>query len=116
LCCDGSGDDTSVGYYLDTHGGLDAFPLGHEIWKKKGDAIQAHFKKILWSDAVLIVNSEKKGIVNYIGANTFLEIGYAFGNNKRIFILNDLPTQSAYTEELRGMNPSVLQGDLSKIQ
>ena len=108
------GDDTSVGAYFDRNGGVDAFPPDHEVWKQKGDAITKHFRKIDESEAVLVTNYEKKGVENYIGGNTFLEIGYAFGTGKKIFILNSLPWQSAYKEEILGMQPTVLGGDISK--
>jgi nucleoside 2-deoxyribosyltransferase len=110
------GDDTSVGAYFDRNGGIDAFPPEHDVWKKKGEAITKHFRKIDEGDAILVTNYEKKGIENYIGGNTFLEIGYAFGKGKKIFILNDLPEQSAYKEEILGMQPIVLNGDISKIR
>lgn len=109
------GDDTFVGAYFDRNGGIDAFPIDHDVWKKKGEAITKHFRKIDESDAILVTNYEKKGVDNYIGGNTFLEIGHAFGKNKKIFILNNLPEQSSYKEEILGMQPIVLCGDISKI-
>lgn len=110
------GDDTPVGAYFDRNGGIDAFPFDHEIWKKKGEAIIKHFRKIDESDAILVTNYEKKGIENYIGGNTFLEIGYAFGKEKKVFVLNDLPAESVYKEEIFGMQPTVLKGDISGIK
>lgn len=110
------GDDTSVGAYFDRNGGINAFPLDHDVWKKKGEAITKHFRKIDESDAILVTNYEKKGVDNYIGGNTFLEIGYAFGTGKKIFILNSLPKESAYKEEILGMQPILLNGDLSKLK
>lgn len=109
------GDDTSVGAYFDRNGGVDAFPPDHEVWKKKGDAITKHFRKIDECEAILVTNYEKKGVENYIGGNTFLEIGYAFGSGKKVFILNSIPAQSAYKEEILGMQPIILEGDISKI-
>lgn len=44
--------------------------------KIRDDLIRDYFKKIKWSDAVLIVNENKKGLDGYIGGNTFLEIGF----------------------------------------
>lgn len=110
------GEDTSVGSFFDRNGGVEAFPPDHEVWKKKGKAISAHFNKILDSECVLITNYEKKGTENYIGGNTFLEIGFAFGNAKKIFILNQLPQISAFKEEILGMQPIVLNGDISLIK
>ena len=109
------GDDTSVGAFFDSHGGVDAFPPDHEVWKKKGRAILTHFQKIDESDCVLITNYEKKGVPDYIGANGFLEMGYAYAKGKPVYILNNLPKQSAFKEEILGMQPIVLHGDVSKI-
>lgn len=109
------GDDTSVGAFFDRNGGVDAFPPDHEIWKRKGRAISAHFRKIDDSDCILVTNYEKKGVPNYIGGNTFLEMGYAYGNGKTIFILNEFPVTSIFKEEMLGMRPRVLNGDITKI-
>lgn len=84
-------------------------------FENKGKAITAHFRKIDTSDSILVTNYEKNGIPHYIGGNTFLEIGYAYGTNKKIYILNEVPTNSAYVEEILGMQPIILSGDLSKI-
>lgn len=112
----GEGEDTSVGGFFDRHGGVDAFPPDHEVWKRKGRAIRAHFKRIEESDCILVTNYEKKGVAHYIGGNTFLEIGYAFGLNKKIFILNALPSVSPFKEEILGMQPIVLNGNTTLIQ
>lgn len=109
------GDDTSVGAFFDRNGGVDAFPPDHEVWKKKGKAITAHFRKIDDSDCILVTNYEKKGVENYIGGNTFLEMGYAYGTGKQIFVLNELPKTSAYKEEMLGMQPTILESDITKI-
>lgn len=109
------GDDTSIGAFFDRNGGVDAFPADHEVWKKKGKAITAHFRKIDSSDCILVTNYEKKGIENYIGGNTFLEMGYAYGTGKKIFVLNELPKTSIYKEEMLGMQPTILGGDITKI-
>jgi hypothetical protein len=80
------------------------------------NAITEHYKKILQSDAILVANYDKKGISNYIGGNTFLEMGFAYVNDKKIFVLNPLPTTGLnYLEELLGMQPVILNGDLTKI-
>lgn len=110
-----SGDDTSAGAFFDSRGGVDAFPPEHNVWVKKGNAITAHFRKIDESDCILVTNYEKKGVPNYIGGNTFLEIGYAYGTGKKVFILNEMPQTSAFKEELLGMRPTVLHGDISRI-
>ena len=82
----------------------------------KYNLIKKHYIKILCSDAILVVNEKKDLIENYIGGNSFLEIGLAYVNNKKIFILNGLPKGINYEEEILGMQPIVLNGDLNKIQ
>ena len=83
--------------------------------KRKKEAMKKHFDKVAWADAVLILNYTKNDIPNYIGANTFLEIGVAFYLNKVIYLLNSIP-ETNYQEEVCGMDPIILNGDLSKIK
>lgn len=78
------------------------------------DFIREHFKKIEASDAVLILNYDKKGIRNYIGGNTFLEMGLAFFLKKKIYLLNPVPDMD-YLTEMHAMQPKVLHGDLTLI-
>lgn len=89
----------------------------HESTKNKieHNLIRDYFEKIKNADAVLIINIDKKGISNYIGGNSFLEMGFAHCLNKSIFILNDVP-DIIYTDEILAMQPVVLNGDLLKIQ
>jgi hypothetical protein len=42
------------------------------------DFIREHFRKIEKADVILVLNYDKKGVKNYIGGNTFLEMGLAF--------------------------------------
>ena len=79
------------------------------------DAMNAHFAKIRESDAVLVCNFTKKGIENYIGANTFLEMGYAYSLEKPIYVLNALPDMPYINDELKAFEPIELQGKLSSI-
>lgn len=82
--------------------------------KIEHDFIREHFRKIEKSDAILVLNYDKKGIANYIGGNTFLEIGLAFWLGKKIYLLNPIPDMD-YKTEMHAMQPTVLNGDLKKI-
>jgi hypothetical protein len=84
--------------------------------KKKFEFISEHMDKIEQSDAILVVNITKKEIENYVGANTFLEIGFAHYRNKKIYFLNPIPDQKYLLEELQVMDPIILNGDLTKIK
>ncbi|EKE27007.1 MAG: hypothetical protein ACD_4C00087G0003 [uncultured bacterium (gcode 4)] len=85
--------------------------------KKKFDFIKMYYDFIVESDAVLICNFSKKSIKNYIWSNTFLEIGYAHVYWKKIFLLNPIPEKQEYIlDELKAMDPIVLNWDLSLIK
>jgi len=100
---------------------LDAFKAEKEkngdgfVRKVKDDVIKRYYELIKNSDAVLIANYPKKGVEGYIGGNTFLEMGFAHVLNKKIFLLNPIPEMS-YKDELLAMQPTVINGDFSKIQ
>jgi len=78
------------------------------------DFIREHFRKVEKADAILVLNYEKKDIPGYIGGNTFLEMGYAFGLGKKIFLMNPVPEMN-YAVEMYSMKPIVIDGDLTKI-
>lgn len=83
--------------------------------KIEHDLIRDHHRKIERSDAILVVNHSKRGVENYIGGNTFLEMGFAYILGKKIFILNDIPPLDLIKEELLAMQPVILNGELSKL-
>ena len=80
------------------------------------DFIREHFKKIEESDAMLVCNFTKNGVDNYIGANTFLEMGFAYYVKKPIYALNPLPDYKYINDELLNFGVMVLNGDLSEIE
>ena len=83
-------------------------------FKKK--VSRAYLKKIRERDTVgvLIYNAEKKGINNYIGANTLVELAMAFTWNRKIFLFNDiyLPLK----DELQAWDCICLNGELHRIK
>ncbi len=62
----------------------------------------------------MVCNYPKNDIDGYIGANTLIEMGLAFYLEKPIYLLNPIP-EISYKEEILGMKPIVLNGDLEKI-
>lgn len=85
------------------------------VWDRKEEAMRLHFLQVEWCDAVLILNYEKNNILNYVGANTLMEMGLAFYFNKKLFLLNDIPEINC-KEEILGMKPIVIGQDLEKIK
>lgn len=86
--------------------------------KQQFNTFKLHYKAILESDAILIVNDEKRGVANYIGGNVLIEIGQAYVNDKKIFFLNGMPTSDkiTYLDEIVAMNPICLEGDLENVK
>ena len=84
------------------------------IWNRKEEAMRMHFDKIVWSDAILVLNYDKNNIKDYVGANTFLEMGLAMHLKKKIYLLNSIP-EIACKEEILGMRPIIINNNLSEI-
>jgi hypothetical protein len=93
-----------------------ALPGESADFKRAHDYIRQHYNHILQSDAILIVNLEKKGIKNYIGGNCLMEMGMAYVNGKKIFLLNGIPSEASYVDEIIAMDPVCLKGNLSAIK
>lgn len=80
----------------------------------KDNLIRRQLENITDSDAILVVNYDKNGIENYIGGNTLMEMGFAYAQNIEIFLLNNIP-EIGYMDEIIGMKPIMLNGNLSEI-
>ncbi len=83
--------------------------------KRENNLIKRHFDLIEKSDAILVMNHDKRGIKNYIGGNSFLEIGFAHVLGKKIFLLRDIPDIELMREEIVAVQPVILDNDLSRI-
>ena len=83
----------------------------------KNDIMRVHFKLIEKSDAILVLNHDKNGIGGYIGTASLMELGLAHHLHKKIFLLQQLPSHSEnrWVHEVRLMQPTILDGDFSKI-
>ncbi len=99
-------------------------PFKEEEMKKKGreehiqwksEKLKEQLKKIKNNSAILVLNFEKQGKKNHIGGATFLEIYEAWKMKKKIFLFNPLPNCS-FTDELKTINPIILNQDLNKIK
>lgn len=111
----GGGKKVYFGQYVEENGGMNAFPAGHKLWDLKEGAIKDHFKKIEETDAILVINPEKRGVAGYVGGNTLIEIGVAFYLQKPIYIFNPVSSELSYKQEILGMKPIVLNGNLNNI-
>jgi len=85
-------------------------------YHKKTALMRGHFVEIEKADAVLVLNYEKHAVKNYIGGNVLMEMAIAFYLNKKIYIINDIPKESNFLEEIIGMNPVMLHGKIERLK
>ncbi len=83
--------------------------------KIENDYFRQHYAHILESDGILVINERKNDIDNYIGGNVLIEMGQSYVNDKKIFLLNNIPDNLSYSDEIKALQPICLNGDLSKI-
>lgn len=80
--------------------------------KLKYDYIRKHYDHIVEADFIIIANYGKNGIENYVGGNSFLEMGFAYCLGKPIYLVNPIPQIDFYYHEMVAMKPSILNGNL----
>jgi len=90
--------------------------LDHGETKRKYNFIKIWHDLIVNSDGILVCNYKKNGVENYIGGNTLIEIGFAHVNNKKIFLLNPVPENVPYVDEIKAMVDKVINNDLEKVK
>ena len=87
-----------------------------EDYKRKAYLTRKHFNEIKNGDVILILNYKKNGKDGYIGGAVLNEMAVAFYLKKPIFILNPIDESSSFKEEIYGMQPILIKGNLSKIK
>jgi hypothetical protein len=87
-------------------------PEQYSAWK--AEMIREDGRIVAANDAVLVLNLEKHGQPNYVGGATFFEMFKAFDLGKKIFMYNPIP-DGMLTDEIIGLQPIVIDQDLSKI-
>lgn len=116
---DGDGNPMPVkDYYALRKRVLDVEPvldLEHWVWVRKSEAMRRHYEKVVWADAILVVNYPRNGRPGYIGGNTLMEMGVSLFLGKPIYLLYTAIPALPYQEEIIGCQPILLGGDLSRI-
>jgi hypothetical protein len=83
--------------------------------KIENDYFRQHYAHILESDGILVINERKNDIDNYIGGNVLIEMGQAYVHDKKIFLLNNIPNNLSYSDEIKALQPICLDGKLNII-
>ncbi len=94
---------------------IDGITMNHAGIKRKHNFIKWWHRCIRSGDAIVVCNFDKDGISNYIGGNTLMEMGFAHVNDKKVFLLNPVPRNVPYLDEIEAMVEVVLDGDLTRI-
>lgn len=84
-------------------------------YHKKTALMQGHFEEVAKGDAILVLNYEKHGVPNYIGGNVLMEMALAFWLKKPIYVLNEIPEESAFLEEIIGLGSVPLHGNIEAL-
>jgi hypothetical protein len=82
------------------------------------DVMRENFRQVAQNDAVLVLNKRRNDMDGYIGISALLEMGIAHYLGKKIFLYNPTPhfSEVRWAHEVAIMQPTVISGDLSKIQ
>ena len=83
--------------------------------KFKQEMMRLHETKIKSVDLLLVLNFKKNNQPNYIGGATFMEIVKAWELEKKVYFYNPIP-DNIFRDELIGINPTIIYGDLKKIK
>ena len=88
------------------------------VHAQETDIMRRCFDLVAQSDAILVLNLERKGINGYIGTSTLMEIGLAYYLKKKIYLYSDVPhwDEVRWAHEITIMQPTIIHGDLKKIQ
>lgn len=85
---------------------------------RETDIMRRCFDLIAQSDAVLVLNLDRKGIKGYIGASTLMELGLAYYLKKKLFLYQDIPhwDEVRWAHEISIMQPTIVKGDINKVK
>jgi len=79
------------------------------------DIMRTFFNKIEKSDALLICNFPRDGVAGYLGVSALMEIGLAYYLRKKIYLLFEIDGARGYALEVAIINPTIINGDVSRI-
>lgn len=108
-------DILKIGEFLSSNNFNVLLPVECIEGKPKSISSRAHFDRIIdkKNNILLVVNSRKNGIDNYIGPNSFAEISFGFQFNKEVYLLYDI--YEPLKDELEGWNVKTLNGDIENF-
>ncbi len=97
-------------------GNIEAFKVDLEN-AHATDILKKNFDEVAKADALLTLNLDKRGVKGYVGPSALMEMGIAYYLKKKLFLWQEVPhwDEVPWGYEVRMMQPTILHGDLSKI-
>lgn len=86
----------------------DEYDDDEEFTKIKNRLTFENMKNVEKCDCLLVLNYSHRGFKNYIGGNSFLEMVVAFYLKKPIYLLNPIPEEMTYSEEIKSLYPTIV--------
>lgn len=96
-------------------GAVKTWLVNPEHYHEKKRLMDGHFAKVLEGDVTLVVNAPKNGVDGYVGGNVLMEMMLAYINKKPLFVLYPVSDACGLKEEVYGMQPVILDGDLFRL-
>ncbi len=84
--------------------------------ESKHQAILSHFPNLRKADAILVVNEPKRGLDGYIGPNVLMEMAVSLYLKKPIYLMNPPDKKVAGFDEIMGIKPIILSGNLQNLK
>ena len=112
-------DNHIVSIPPDTYDSLEKPDLNMDLdFCIQNDLLMRCFQRVQQNDAILVLNYEKNGVEGYIGGASLMEIAIAYYLRKKIFILNELPSELdlRYVCEIKQAKPIILDGNLKNLR
>lgn len=105
-----------IGRNLEKDGYEVVVPKEFFVPMPKREHSMLHFSEIQneRTDYVLVINENKNGKKNYVGANSFAEVAMGFYFGKKVFLKDDI--YEPYADELLGWGVIPLKGNLDTIK
>jgi hypothetical protein len=95
-------DLTRYQHIRDKEGNYEEFDrIKHRLSKQNAALVES-------SELLYVLNETHRGIKNYVGGNSFFEMSIAFFLNRPIWLMNPIPDNLPYTEEIRSFYPKIV--------
>ncbi len=85
---------------------------------KESGIFKRNLNEVAKAEAILTLNVDKHDTSGYVGPSALIEMGLGYYLGKKLFLWQDVPhhSQIGWAYEVRLMQPTVLNSDITKIE